>query len=1401
MFPRSEIVGVTFTLGGSDDVERDAYAHVTSSALLTDGKAQAGGFYDPHMGPTGINTRCAVCDETSETCKGHDGMLSLNQPTWHPMAVNECRKWLKLICFECGQPFVSIAKYTSMPAIQRLDAAQKFARTQTKRPCVECGAMHPVVKKDNARIFALKYFMEANKADKKTLLPHKIYEILDRVTDATVITLGKPLTSHPRKYILTKVKVPSVIFRPDIKRYAGGGKSSVDKLTAGYQTLYRKEIKLPVVLPAGQLGEKLESDIVELSAFYYGLIRTNVDEGASIAQRLTGKKGRLRRNLLGKRVFNIGRDTIAGSSDVAVDEFAIPLKFAKILQVKEIVTAYNKARIMAYVNAGSRFYPGASIVKKPNGNKYNVSMMADNIEIGDTVYRDLIDGDIAEFNRQPSLRAANIQAHKIRIIRDPKVRVFLLNPTTVKVYDGDFDGDEMNVIVYASISSRIEIEALAAVPNNLVNYDNSIPVYGHIEDSIVGNANLTRSRIQCNRYAVNWLYRNTACSPPVTAETCTGREALSLAFRETPINYRRASGFCNDAFKDYIKWEAQDKTVVIQNGQIMSGIIDKKSTGSGSPNNIFHVIARDYSHKAALRAMHDTQQVGIAVNQFINMTLCPADLILPAWARRVCEEINTSQFVKSQVITERFKRGEIIPPIGKTTQQFYEELQIPALTPGDAFVDPVMRSVDWENNGYITMIFAGSKGSFNNLYNMTTSVGLRTMNGKRPPMNFGYKRALPYTKRFDTDPTSRGYVSNPYIVGLNGIEYYWNAWAARVDLILKQLFTSVSGKQARTSAINLEAIHSNYYRWTVKSAAVVNLMYGEDGMDSRRLVSVKFPTIMLSTKDFEAAYYHPDYPDFNAQLTQDRDRYRLIYMQLEKFAEVDVMVDERKMSIDVAHIINNVVSSMPSKQAPTTAEVKVMIGMITTYCADFAYNFTNEQQRASRAEIPSYLRAVVWLPTMLIKSYLHPNALIAGKMTTLQVGLILQRITRTYMEGLIEPGTAVGTIAATCFSAYLTQFIIDAHRRSATGGTSKTGMTLMSEILSAKPTDQLSQPSMLIPVLPQYATSEILTKEIANTLEAMYFRRFVSTVTAFLEKYGTSVHPKYQHENADVALFDKLNPLLRPPPDLLNLCIRFALIPTELILKNISVEAIVTKLRDEFPATYIMYTPENAKVLYLRVYCRSGMFRQNPTEAQVADIANSMLGCLVRGINGIKEAAVVKLHQSKVNDDNSISRRTDFWAIKTRGTNLVDVSLHPKVDARHITTEAVQELCSVYGIEVARHRIILGMKGIVEINHRHYTMYADEMTWTGRVTNIETSGMKARAPESVLMAAGASSPVQVLEHAALNGLKDQVKGLTAPLLMGTVPKIGTNYGRLVVNEDFVRKNVKRAEDIFEAALV
>jgi DNA-directed RNA polymerase beta' subunit len=965
----------------------------------------------------------------------------------------------------------------------------------------------------------------------------------------------------------------------------------------------------------------------------------------------------------------------------------------------------------------------------------------------------------------------------------------------------------MNIIVSAGLGARCEITKLSSVPNWLISQDNAVPIFGHIEDSIVGIGELTQSHTQLSKYAVCSLYKNCKTLPVLDKDSYTGREAASLLFRNTPINYTRASGACPDLFKNYINYLPEDKVISIVNGQIKSGVIEKKSIGSGSPGNIFHTIANDYSPQHAITIMHEMQQVGIAMNSFRNCTLSIADLILPPAARLECEEINSGQLLKSHLINDRLDRGEIVPPIGKTVQQYFEELQIAALSTTDIFVDTIMRHIVPANgfitNGFLKMILFGSKGSPDNLFNMIAAVGQRLTNGKRPKMDFGYCRAGPHTRRFDQNPLYRDYIQNGYVRGLNGLEYFANARYARYDLILKQLFTSVSGKQSRISAINLESIYINNLRMAVKSKNIIQFCYGEDCLDTRRIITVKFPTVMISNEAFATAYKHPQFPAFFAKMQEDRDKYRRIFSRLERFNEKDVMSDERKVSIDVAHIVTNVLNDVyskpPTREIPA-AELAVAVSKVEKFCDVFPYFLLNEIQERRRTAIPDWILAATWLPCMLIRSHLHPNALAARKITPSILDTILVKIRNVYMCSLIDPGMAVGIVAATSFSAFLTQYIIDAHRRSAEGGTSKSGMHQMKEILAAKEADKLSAPSMLIPVQDKWANSETAVREIANTLEAMNFVRFVSHYQIFFEKMGDPVHPKYAHEAKDIAEFARLNPLLRVPADLINFCIRYDIIHTEIIFKNISMENIVEKLRQTYPETFIMYTPENSGRLYIRVYMRNSMFKSGVTEPGLIALAKELLTTLIRGINNIKETKLVKLICTKTLEDGSVVRENDKWAIKTVGTNLVGVLQHPQVDTYNVMTEAIQELADVFGIEAARQKIILGMKNIVQIIHTHYTIYADEMTFTGRVTNIESTGLKTRSPNSVLLQAGSAGPVQVLEHAAVNGLVDDVTGLTAPMLVGDVPRYGTNYNQIIVNEKFVRDNVKAPDSVFESAL-
>ena len=64
----------------------------------------------------------------------------------------------------------------------------------------------------------------------------------------------------------------------------------------------------------------------------------------TIAQRLKGKEGRIRGNLMGKRVDFSGRTVITADPNLGVQQVGVPRSVAMNLTVPERVTAFNIAR-------------------------------------------------------------------------------------------------------------------------------------------------------------------------------------------------------------------------------------------------------------------------------------------------------------------------------------------------------------------------------------------------------------------------------------------------------------------------------------------------------------------------------------------------------------------------------------------------------------------------------------------------------------------------------------------------------------------------------------------------------------------------------------------------------------------------------------------------------------------------------------------------------------------------------------------------------------------------------------------------------------------------------------------------------------------------------------------------
>lgn len=125
----------------------------------------------------------------------------------------------------------------------------------------------------------------------------------------------------------------------------------------------------------------------------------------SIRARLKGKEGRLRGNLMGKRVDFSARTVITGDPNIALDEVGVPFSIARNLTYPERVTPYNIAYLQQLVKNGPNEYPGARYVVRDSGDRIDLryNKRETLLDFGWIVERHLKDGDLVLFNRQPSL--------------------------------------------------------------------------------------------------------------------------------------------------------------------------------------------------------------------------------------------------------------------------------------------------------------------------------------------------------------------------------------------------------------------------------------------------------------------------------------------------------------------------------------------------------------------------------------------------------------------------------------------------------------------------------------------------------------------------------------------------------------------------------------------------------------------------------------------------------------------------------------------------------------------------------------------------------------------------------------------------------------------------------------
>lgn len=698
------------------------------------------------------------------------------------------------------------------------------------------------------------------------LNPLKVLDLFKRMTAEDCELVGmKPSHSRPEHYLWQYIAVPPVAIRPSVNQ---DGASNEDDLTTklseiafGNSLIKQSLNKSTNTSKLMELWEFLQHSVaLYINSDAPGIQQSDSKPLRGFCQRLKGKQGRFRGNLSGKRVDFSGRTVISPDPNLRIDEVAIPEKVARILTYPAKVTVHNLEQLRQAVLRGPDKPGGANFVQSGTSGfkkflKYADPLdVAKKLRIGDIVERHLIDGDIVLFNRQPSLHRLSIMCHRAKI---RPWRTFRLNECVCGPYNADFDGDEMNLHVPQTEEARTEALQLMSVKLNLVTPKNGEPVIAATQDFITAAFLLSgKDRFYDRRqFTQICSYMADAQShidiPPPTIwkpkQLWTGKQVFGVLMRPS----RKSRSFVNletrcqtyqapkadrlHGFTPLPDLSPNDGWLVIVNSQVMCGVMDKATVGSGKKKSIFGVLLRDYGPDEAANAMNRLAKLCARWLTNVGMSLGINDVIPGSDLRTQKEGKVEAAYQDCQELIAKAKLGKLDNKPGCNQEQTLEAMISDVLSKVRGDVGSICMQELSRHNAPLIMATCGSKGSTVNVSQMVACVGQQIIAGHRVPDGF-QDRSLPHFHKRSKDPPSKGFVRNSFFSGLSPTEFVFHAISGREGLVDTAVKTAETGYMQRRLMKALEDL-TTHYDFSVRNShgGIVQFMYGDDGLDPASL--------------------------------------------------------------------------------------------------------------------------------------------------------------------------------------------------------------------------------------------------------------------------------------------------------------------------------------------------------------------------------------------------------------------------------------------------------------------------------------------------------------------------------------------------------------------------------------
>ncbi|XP_019885205.1 DNA-directed RNA polymerase III subunit RPC1 isoform X2 [Camponotus floridanus] len=1316
----------------NEDTERTPFMH---------------GILDRRMGVSSNGTECTTCGKILQDCVGHFGYIDLALPIFHVGHFRSIIQILQMICKNCSHILLTTEErnfysqkiqnpnfgYLMRKGLRK----QIWEKAKKKTICPNCKENNGPVKKAGF----LKIVYERHKNLKKTdpliqeklaelgplmeqdkelksivdqnhrtvfdqcLFPNMVLELFTRIPASDVcLLLMNPKCAVPADLILSRIPVPPVCIRP----------STLSDIKAGtnedYLTMKLSEISLinEVIYKQTNVNANKYVEQWDYLQLHCGLyINSEMSGipahmqpkkfGRGIVQRLKGKQGRFRGNLSGKRVDFSSRTVISPDPNLRIDQVGVPIQIAMILTYPEKVNSSNIELMRALVRNGPNVHPGANYVQYNNNSQNNRVFLqygnrikaAQDLKNGDIVERHLKDNDLVLFNRQPSLHKLSIMAHRTKVL---KHRTFRFNECCCAPYNADFDGDEMNLHLPQTEEAKAEALVLLANKSNLVTPRNGDLLIAATQDFITGGYLLTQKDVFFDREQVKLALcflagadASLTVTLPIPAilkpvKLWTGKQIFSLIIRPSPECPVKAN--LKTKGKTYTTGEEfciNDSYVIIRNSELLAGAMDVSTLGSGSKQNIFYILLRDWGEDYATASMWRLTRLTNHFNFDRGISIGLSDLIASQGLVQARESILNTHYSKCHEYIKLMEQGQLASQPGCSVEETLEtkilnELSVIRDNVGKACLKELHRT-----NTPLTMALCGSKGSYINVSQMIGCVGQQAINGHRVPNGFE-NRALPHVLAQLRTPDVKGFVKNSFYSGLGSKEFYFHAMGGREGLTDTAVKTADTGYMQRRLIKSLEDL-CVHYDMTVRNSMrdIIQICYGGDKLDPTYMEGKDCPV------DYKRVYDHV--------------RAKLPYKNEEPLDAVSVMSATEDM--------------LSTEEYDCLSEEfkKELVEFMKTVAQKIAHYRQNIKSKAS---------VVLQLE----------------RLTVSQLVEFIHTCKEKYMRAVIEPGTAVGALAAQSIGEPGTSMTLKTFHFAGVASMNITqGVPRIKEIINASP--KISTPIITATLV------DGTDFEGAERVKARIQKTTLKEIVDCIEQVYT---------RGDYFLKIKLN------------MEKIKLLKLEVNVNSICYILCTSKLK---------LTPKNVRAIGDSVIIIQPTKQKENPNFPFRRLMDALPKIVVKGMPSVSRVVV---------HDETSNGKTK-WKLFVEGDNFREVMATYGVHGEKTTSNNTLEVFKTLGIEAARTTIMAEIKSVMEnhgisVDRRHLILLADLMTCRGEVLGITRQGLD-KMKESVLNLASFEKTADHLFDSAYYGQRDAICGVSESIIMGIPIPVGTGMFKLL----------------------